>query len=164
LCSCLLVTANDLIGSTISCVSSGSIPGTNRQQRYHPPDRTGPLVFFSSSDADCWFRPALYRKSNLCVPGKVIAWLQSQFLHSCVCERFIYIPRIGLHIWQQQNRQTKYPQIYKCGNWETEHHNSVLEITRLHSTFLERHKWEPDIYTGFSPALHLQCGTSNTVG
>jgi hypothetical protein len=29
---------------------------------------------------------ALYRKSNLCIPGKRIAWPQSQFLHSCVCE------------------------------------------------------------------------------
>ncbi len=61
--SCLLVTANDLIGSTISCVSSGSIPGTNRQQRYHPPDRTGFLFFFflririvgSARIQICWF-------------------------------------------------------------------------------------------------------------
>jgi hypothetical protein len=36
---------------------------------------------------------------------------------------------------------------------ETEHYNSVLEIT---VSFLEIHKWEPDIYIGFSPALHLQ--------
>ncbi len=27
----------------------------------------------------------------------------------------------------------KSPQIHKCGNWETEHHNSVLEITRRRS-------------------------------
>jgi hypothetical protein len=44
--SCLLVTANDLIGSTISCVSSGSIPGTYRQQRYHPPDPDICFFFF----------------------------------------------------------------------------------------------------------------------
>jgi hypothetical protein len=44
-------------------------------------------------------------------------------------------------------------QIYECRNWETEHYNSVLEITVL---FLGIHKWEPDIYFGFSPALHLQ--------
>jgi hypothetical protein len=24
-------------------------------------------------------------------------------------------------------------------------------------SFLGIHKWEPDIYVGFSPALHLQC-------
>jgi hypothetical protein len=33
-------------------------------------------------------------------------------------------------------------------NWETEHYNSVLEITIL---FLGIHKWKPDIYIGFSP-------------
>jgi hypothetical protein len=37
--------------------------------------------------------------------------------------------------------------------WETEHYNSVLEIS---VSFLGIHKWEPDIYIGFSPALHLQ--------
>jgi hypothetical protein len=40
-------------------------------------------------------------------------------------------------------------------NWGTEHYNSVLEIT---VSFLGIHKWEPDIYIGFSPALHMQCG------
>jgi hypothetical protein len=42
-----------------------------------------------------------------------------------------------------------------CRNWETEHYNSVLEIT---FSFLGIHKWEPDIYFGFSPVIHLQCG------
>jgi len=36
------------------------------------------------------FTLTLYRKSNLCLPGKGIALPQSQFLHTCVCERFIY--------------------------------------------------------------------------
>jgi hypothetical protein len=44
--------------------------------------------------------------------------------------------------------------IYECRNWETEHYNSILEITAL---FLGIHEWEPDIYNGFSPDLHLQC-------
>ncbi len=43
-------------------------------------------------------------------------------------------------------------------NWETEHYYSVLEIT---VSFLGIHKWELDIYIGFSPALHLQCGGSD---
>jgi hypothetical protein len=47
-------------------------------------------------------------------------------------------------------------QIYECRNWKTEHYNSVLEIMRVHS-FYGKHKWEPDIYIGFSPAIHLQC-------
>jgi hypothetical protein len=39
-------------------------------------------------------------------------------------------------------------------NWETEHYNSVLEIT---GSFLGTHKWETDSFIGFSLALHLQC-------
>ncbi len=37
-------------------------------------------------------------------------------------------------------------QIYECRNWETEHYNSVLEIT---VSFLGIHQWEPDICIGF---------------
>jgi hypothetical protein len=48
-------------------------------------------------------------------------------------------------------------QIFECRIWETEHYNPVLEITVL---FLGIHKWEPVIYIGFSPALHLQCGSA----
>ncbi len=44
----------------------------------------------------------------------------------------------------------------ECRNWGTEHYNCVLEIT---VSFLGMHKWEPDIYIGFSSALHLQCAT-----
>jgi hypothetical protein len=47
----------------------------------------------------------LQRKSHLCIPFLGIARLQSQFPHSCVCERF-YVPRIGPHIFLQQNSQT----------------------------------------------------------
>jgi hypothetical protein len=36
-----------------------------------------------------------------------------QFPHSCAFQRFIYIPRIGPHIFLQQNRQT-----HECGNWD----------------------------------------------
>ncbi len=42
----------------------------------------------------------------------------------------------------------------ECRSWDTEHFNSVLVIT---VTFLGIDKWEPDIYIGFSPDLHLQC-------
>ena len=44
--------------------------------------------------------------------------------------------------------------MYECRTWDTEHYHSVLEITVL---FPGIHKWEPDIYIGFSLALHLQC-------
>jgi hypothetical protein len=56
--------------------------------------------------------------------------------------------------WEYMNRS----QVYECGNWETEHYDSVLEITRQGSFILEIHKSEPDIYIGSTPALHLQCG------
>ncbi len=59
-------------------------------------------------------RPRLQRKSRLCSPRKGIARTQSQFLHSCVCERFIYIfiLRTGPHIFLQQNRHTDPGNIY----------------------------------------------------
>jgi hypothetical protein len=41
---------------------------------------------------------AVKRKSHLCIPFLGIERLQSQFPHSCVGERYIYIPRIGPHI------------------------------------------------------------------
>jgi hypothetical protein len=48
-------------------------------------------------------------------------------------------------------------QIHECGNRETEHYNSVLEITLGPGvSFLGIHKSEPVIYIGFSTALHLQ--------
>jgi hypothetical protein len=48
----------------------------------------------------------LYRKSYLRIPRNETARPGSQFLNSCICEQFIYIPRIALPIWMQQNRQT----------------------------------------------------------
>jgi hypothetical protein len=93
-------------------------------------------------------------------PEKGIARPQSIFLHSCVCERFIDSQDRSTYLaaakyvdqsWEYINLS----QIYECRNWETEHYNYVLEIMRLHS-FISG-KWEPDIYIGFSPALHLQC-------
>ncbi len=94
---------------------------------------------------------ALCRKSDLCIPRNETAQPRSKFLHG---ERFLYIPRIGLlfgcskigRSWEYMNRS----QIHECGNWETEHYNYVLEIMRPR-LFISR-------ITGFSPALHLQCG------
>jgi hypothetical protein len=48
-------------------------------------------------------------------------------------------------------------QIHECGNWETEHYNSVLEIRGCVVSFLGIHQSKPDIYFGFSPAQLLQC-------
>ncbi len=59
--------------------------------------------------------------------------------------------RIGRPILENINLS----QIYECWNCETEHYNSVLEIT---VSFMVIHNCEPNIYIGFSPALHLQWG------
>jgi hypothetical protein len=75
----------------------------------------------------------------------------SIFPHSCVCERFTYsqdwptycpAAEYADQTWKYINLSQK----YECRNWETEHYNSVLEIT---VSFLGIHKWEPDIYSGF---------------
>ncbi len=50
----------------------------------HNPLRIYAIIFYRNE------RATLYRNSNLCIPRKEIAWPQSQFLHSCVSERFIY--------------------------------------------------------------------------
>ncbi len=44
----------------------------------------------------------------------------------------LYIPRIGLPFLLPDTGNTyiNCSQIQECGNWETEHNNSVLEITR----------------------------------
>ncbi len=64
-------------------------------------------------------------KSNLWIPGKGIAGPQTQFLHSCVCKRFIYSHAgSGPHIWVQQNRQTN------PGNIEISRRHMSVEIRR----------------------------------
>ncbi len=76
----------------------------------------------------------------------------------------LHIPRTGPHISRCRigrpikGKYINLSQIYECQNLEAEHYNSVLEIT---VSFLEIHKWEPDIYIGFSLALHLQCAVKH---
>jgi hypothetical protein len=50
--------------------------------------------------------------------------------------------------------------MYECRNWETEHYNSVMEIT---VSFLGIQKWEPGIYIGFLPALDFLAVYSNSL-
>ncbi len=106
-----------------------------------------------------FYRTTLQKKSPLCIHFLGIAQPKSQFLHSCVCERFIYSQDLSTYFpaAEQADRSWKHinvSQIYECRILETEHYNSVLEIT---VSFKVIHKWEPDIYIGLSPALHLQC-------
>ncbi len=63
-----------------------------------------------------------YRKFEPIIPRKGIEWHQSQFPHSCVCERFIYS-----HNWPAFSTARKYvdqswefinlSHTHECGNW-----------------------------------------------
>jgi hypothetical protein len=108
-------------------------------------DSTSKGIFFNTAELRtnlhtfwniCSTKRTLYRNSHLWIPRNETAQPHSQFLYLCICEGF-YIPRIGLPIWLQQNRHPILgiyeSQIHKCGNQETEHYNSVSEITRSRS-------------------------------
>jgi hypothetical protein len=69
---------------------------------------------------------------------KLRGLVPNPYIHVSVSD--LYIPMICLPIWLQQNRQTN----PDTGMWnlETEHYNSVLEITRPHSfLFWEYINW-----------------------
>jgi hypothetical protein len=51
-----------------------------RQEVIHRPETRSNMFYIHT----------LQRKSHLCIPFLGIAWAQSQFPNSCVCERFIY--------------------------------------------------------------------------
>ncbi len=95
--------------------------------------------------------PTLQGNLRVCIPFLGIARPQSQFPHSCVCEQFIHSHDLStcFPAAEQADRSLKYinlSQIYECRNWETEHYNSVQDIS---VSFLGIHKWEP--------VIHLQC-------
>jgi hypothetical protein len=85
----------------------------------------------------------MQRKSHLGIPFLGFARPQSQFPHSCVCERFIYSQDQSTYLAAENktDRSWKYTSInlskilymYEWRNWDTEHYNSVLEIRRLHT-------------------------------
>ncbi len=57
----------------------------------------------------------------------------NSYIHISVSD--LFIPKISLPIWLQQNRQTNRSQIHECGNWDRTF-NSVLEYIR---TILDSH-------------------------
>jgi hypothetical protein len=73
----------------------------------------------------------LYRKFETYIPRNETARSRYKFQHSCICERFICSQDQSLadRSWEYINRS----QIHECCNWETEHYNSVLAITRPRS-------------------------------
>ncbi len=62
-------------------------------------------------------------------------------------------------LWTRGTKYINLSQINEYRNWKTKHYNSVLEIR---VSFVGIHKWELDIYIGFSPTLHLQFAVINT--
>jgi hypothetical protein len=80
-----------------------------------------------------------YRKLETNVPGKGIARPQSQFLHPCVCERFIYITTIDLPILLQEICGP-IPRIYVF----IAQRNMNVEIGTEAAKFPEKkiHKWD----------------------
>jgi hypothetical protein len=83
----------------------------------------------------------LYRKSDLCIPRNKTtgrAALFNSYFRVSVCDLYSIFPDRSAYLaaakyadrsWEYINRS----QIHECGNFETEHYNSVLEITRSHS-------------------------------
>jgi hypothetical protein len=74
-----------------------------------------------------WCCPALQRtntqNSKQIFPEKLIVWPQSQFRHSCVCERFIYSQERSTYFLQQNrpDRLWEYinrSQAHECVNWD----------------------------------------------
>ncbi len=76
-----------------------------------------------------WYRTALQGKSHLSILFLGIAQPQSQLPHSCACKRIMY-PRIGPHIFLQQNRQID------CGNIKIAHTHMNVEIRTVAAPFL----------------------------
>jgi hypothetical protein len=84
---------------------------------------------------------ALYRKSDLCVPEMKLRGLlvPNSYIHGSVRDLYIFPGSVCLFGCRKIGRPileiyTVNPsQIHECENWETEHYNSVLEITRPRS-------------------------------
>ncbi len=107
----------------------------------HPSSSAYPCIIYSialgHTDQRLW-------RSTLQRNFLGIARPQSQFLHSCICQRFIYSQDLSTYFPAAElaDRSWKYinlSQIYECRILETEQYNSVLEIT---VSFMVIHIWE----------------------
>ncbi len=94
----------------------------------------------------------LYRKFDLCIPKNETARPHSQFLHSCICERFMYSPNQSAFLPAKISRPMMgiYKSLTDIWMWKLGCHAV---------SFLGTYKSGPNIYIGFSQVLHLQCAS-----
>ncbi len=98
------------------------------EQKFSPPgkvilkDTHSFLLLFSSAQTS-YTAKTQYRKFETNIPRKGIARPQSQFTHSCVCERFIYsrdrsaFSAAGKYVDRSLEYMNR-PQTHECGNWD----------------------------------------------
>ncbi len=151
---------NNLKPHQSKIINSGS------QLVFSPPLIESGALRITGKTVEEWRRNIIFRrvksctvtkKSDLCIPRIETVWPRSQFLHSCICERFIFFRdgSASLVAAKQADQSWEYinlSQLHECGNWETDHYNYVLEITGPRSFI------SGNTYIRFLPALHLQCG------
>ncbi len=104
----------------------------------------------------CSLWRTLYRKSYLCIPRNEIARPHSQFLHSWYSQdwsAYLAATKRADQSWEYVNHS----QIHECGNWETEHYNSVLEITSPRSIISGITLIGTRHFYWILTALNLQC-------
>ncbi len=98
-----------------------------------------------------------YQKFKTNIPREGIAWPQSQFAHSCVCERFTYshdrsaFP-VGKYVdrsWEYINRS----QTHECGNWDWGRAIPFLGIHTWDFVAVCKHRLTHVLYRQYTPTL-----------
>jgi hypothetical protein len=111
------------------------------------------LILFLNKD----FIYYISSPSDLCILRNETVWPQSQFLHSCICVRFIYS--------QDRSAYLAAEIAHRYMNVETGRQNIIILFWKKRGrtvSFLRIHKSEADIYIGFSPARHLRKSKNKT--
>jgi hypothetical protein len=98
----------------------------------HIPATTSNLLWLNTSEK-VWTGPILHSTENPIhvFPNKLLSLVPNFYIHASVSD--LFISKIGLPIWLQQNRQTNPRNIeiaHRYMNVDIRIHNSVLEITR----------------------------------
>jgi hypothetical protein len=130
--------------------------------RRNVPVCTIPVLFSLNSSSFRRYVPWLHCKDTIeiNIPSKGITRPQSQFPHSCVCERFLYshdgsaYSAAGKHVdrsWEYINRS----QTHGCGNWDWDLAIPVLGIHKWYFVALQCAVC-PVMYS-YRPHCHRHC-------